>query len=324
MSFSRLGVIVFLGALVAVSTGCEAYSRILTRKDVVDGSTAYKERKFAEAERLFRQAAARDPEGKTEEGKIAQLFLARTIHSMYIGNRQDKSLAEKAIEEYKKALANNPNEQSAYKAVASLLDVPERQDEWRAWVTERANNEGLAPQNRAEAMSSLAARENTCANEITDTEATKKPGKRDGQDVFVFVKPEKPEDLERLKKCVADGMAHADKATALEPADVEAVKNLDLTALSAAELDAKHELVKVFESARSYKAAMLNQSARLAEMEGREEDAKRLRAETDAARTRFNELSQLNKSIQTEKDRRTAAEREAENNNANANANAGS
>ena len=98
MRFSRLGVIVFLGALVAVSTGCEAYSRILTRKDVVDGSTAYKERKFAEAERLFRQAAARDPEGKTEEGKIAQLFLARTIHSMYIGNRQDKSLAEKAIE----------------------------------------------------------------------------------------------------------------------------------------------------------------------------------------------------------------------------------
>ncbi|HCA57206.1 MAG TPA: hypothetical protein DEP46_04380, partial [Blastocatellia bacterium] len=169
-----------MGALVAVSTGCEAYSRILSRKDVVDGSTAYKERKFAEAERLFRQAAARDPEGKTEEGKIAQLFLARTIHSMYIGNRSDKSLAERAIEEYKKALANNPNEQSAYKAVASLLDVPEKQDEWRAWVTERANNEGLTPQNRAEALSSLAARENTCANEITDTEATKKPGKRDG------------------------------------------------------------------------------------------------------------------------------------------------
>ncbi|HCA57207.1 MAG TPA: hypothetical protein DEP46_04385, partial [Blastocatellia bacterium] len=114
------------------------------------------------------------------------------------------------------------------------------------------------------------------------------------------------------------------KAIGLEPPDVEAVKQLDLTKLSATELDAKHELVKVFESARSYKAAMLNQSARLAEMEGREEDAKRLRAETDTARTRFNDLSQFNKSIQTEKDRRTAAEREAENTNANANANAGS
>lgn len=320
MRFSRLGVIVFLGALVAVSTGCEAYNRILSRKDVVDGSTAYKERKFAEAERLFRLAAARDPEGKTEEGRIAQLFLARTIHSMYIGDRQNKPLAEKAIEEYKKALANDPNEQSAYKAVASLLDTPERQAEWRAWVTERANNEGITPQNRAEALSSLAARENTCANEITDTEATKKPGKRDGQDVFIFVKPEKPEDLERLKKCVADGMAHADKAIGLEPPDVEAVKNLDLTALPLADLNAKHELVKVFESARSYKAAMLNQAARLAEMEGREDDARRLRAETAAARTRFNELSELNKSIQTEKDRRIAVEREAENSNANAKA----
>ena len=320
MRFSRLGVIVFLGALVAVSTGCEAYNRILSRKDVVDGSTAYKERKFAEAERLFRLAAARDPEGKTEEGRIAQLFLARTIHSMYIGDRQNKPLAEKAIEEYKKALANDPNEQSAYKAVASLLDTPERQAEWRAWVTERANNEGLTPQNRAEALSSLAARENTCANEITDTEATKKPGKRDGQDVFIFVKPEKPEDLERLRKCVADGMAHADKAIGLEPPDVEAVKNLDLTALPLADLNAKHELVKVFESARSYKAAMLNQAARLAEMEGREDDARRLRAETAAARTRFNELSELNKSIQTEKDRRIAVEREAENSNANAKA----
>jgi tetratricopeptide (TPR) repeat protein len=318
MSFSRLGVIVFLGALVAVSTGCEAYNRILTRKDVVDGSTAYKERKFAEAEELFRKAAARDPEGKTEEGKIAQLFLARTLHSRFIGDRQKREYAEQAIAEYKKALQNDPNEQSAYKAVASLLDTPELQNEWRAWVTERANNEGIRAENRAEALTSLAARENTCSNEITDTEATKKPGKRDGQDVFIFVKPEKPEDLERLKQCVTRGTEFAEKAAGLEPPDVEAAKNLDVTTLSLADLNSKHELIKIFESARSYKAALLNQSARLAEMEGRNDDAARLRTETEAARLRFNELSQLNKTFQTEKDRRIAIERDAENANANA------
>ena len=84
---SRFGIIVLLAITAFLSANCSYYTRIMSRKNLVDGSHAYKERKFAEAEELFRRAAARDPEGTTVEGRTAQLFLARTLHSRYIGSR---------------------------------------------------------------------------------------------------------------------------------------------------------------------------------------------------------------------------------------------
>ena len=65
MRFSRLGVLVLLTLSVFLTTNCAYFNRIMSRKNLVDGSVAYKERKFAEAEDLFRRAAARDPEGAT-------------------------------------------------------------------------------------------------------------------------------------------------------------------------------------------------------------------------------------------------------------------
>src|SRR5687767_7036002 len=109
MRFSRFGIFGLLLLTVLVGANCTYYSRVMARKDLVDGSNAYKGRKFPEAERLFRAAVARDPSGTYLEGRMAQLFLARTLHSEYIGDRQRKELAEEAIREYQKALALDPN-----------------------------------------------------------------------------------------------------------------------------------------------------------------------------------------------------------------------
>src|SRR5437588_12789802 len=119
MRFSRTGVIVLLSLTVLMGANCSYYSRVMARKNLVDGSKAYKDRKFPEAEAQFRAAVARDPKGEYVEGKTAQLFLARTLHSEFIGNRSDRSKAEAAISEYQKALALNPNDQSSYKAIAT-------------------------------------------------------------------------------------------------------------------------------------------------------------------------------------------------------------
>ena len=67
MSSSRLAVLVLITLSVLLTTNCSYFNRIMSRKDLVEGSIAYKERKFAEAEALFRKAAARDPEGATVE-----------------------------------------------------------------------------------------------------------------------------------------------------------------------------------------------------------------------------------------------------------------
>jgi hypothetical protein len=289
---------------------------------LVEGSIAYKERKFAEAEELFRRAAARDPEGLTTEGRTAQIFLARTLHSRYIGDRQHTELADEAIAAYKKALAVDKNDQSSYKAVASLLDNLQKPEEWNQWVTERANRTDIEPQNRAEALTSLASRKNTCANEVTDTEKTKKTVKKDGKDVFQWVKPENPADLEMLRGCVTDGLKLIDQAIALEPPAVQNAKNLDIKSLTDQQLKENLDLFKVFESARSYKASLDAQAMRLADMEGRTADRDNLKAQADAGRDRFLELSKVDKAIQDEIDARRAAEEEAANTNANSNANA--
>ncbi len=311
MRFSRFGVVVIVSITVLVGANCGTYNRIMARKSLVDGSKAYKDRQFKEAEDLFKDAVARDPKGESIEGKSAQLFLARTLHSEYIGDRQKKELAEEAITQYQKALQQNPNDQSSYKAIASLYENLQKKDEWLQFVTARSANTTIPPEQRAEALTSLAAKKNTCANDITDTEKTKKAVTKDGKQTFQFVKPENPQDLETLKGCVDEGTKLIDQAVALEPADVKSATSLDPKTLTDPQLIAKQELLKVFESTRSYKASLVFQAMRLAEMEGRTPDADRFKAEGDVARKNFLDLSDIVKKLQAEVDWRLAA-KEAE------------
>jgi tetratricopeptide (TPR) repeat protein len=307
MRFSRVAGLVFILATVLIGTSCGYYNRVMARKDLVDGSKAYKDRKFPEAEKLFRQATGRDPQGSNVEGRMAQLFLARTLHSMYIGDRQNKPLAEKAIAEYQKALAVDNKDQSSYKAIASLYENLQMTDQWLAWVTKRSNDASIPPEQRAEALVSLAAKKNTCANDISDTEATKKTITKDGKQVFQFVKPAAPEDLTTLAQCVEEGTRLVDQAVALETDQVKNAPRIDVKGLSDTDLVKTQDMLKVFESVRSYKASLLVQSMRLAEMNGNTADRDRFKAEADAARQSFVSLSDVVKKLQAEVDARTAA-----------------
>ncbi len=307
MRFSRLGALVLISVTVLIGTNCSYYNRIMARKDLVEGSNAYKERDFDEAQRLFRSAIGRDPDGDNIEGRTAQLFLARTLHSEYIGNRQKREVAEAAINEYQKALEMNPNDQSSYKAIASLYENLQRPDDWLKWVTERANNTSIPPEQRAEALTSLTAKKNSCANDITDTEQTKKTVTVDGKPTFQFVKPANPADYQTLRSCINDGMSLIDQALALEPEQVKNAASFDIRGSTDQELRQMQDLLKVFESARSYKASLLVQSMRLAEMDGNTAERDRLRDASEEARASFLQLSEVVKKIQAEIDRRIAA-----------------
>lgn len=268
MRFSRVGVFILILSTVLIGANCSYYNRIITRKNLVDGGKAYKDRKFQEAEQLFRDAITRDPQGLTGEGKTAQLFLARTLHSGYIGNRDKPEKADEAIQEYKKVLAVDVNDQSSFNAVANLLENLNRDEEWLKWVTDRANNEQVPPVQRAEALTKLAAKKYSCANDISDAEPVKKTVTKDGKPVFVFSKPESPEDYEKLKQCTAEGFELANRAE---------------------KLDTNSDAVW------SYKANMLVQQMRLAEMEGRNDEKETLKAEADRAKERFKELADAKK-----------------------------
>ena len=321
MRSSRLGLFALVVVAVLSVSSCSYYNRVIARKNLVDGSKAYKDRKFQEAEQLFRDAVSRDPKGETVEGKTAQLFLARTLHSEFIGDRKNTAKADEAIAEYRKALQNDSNDQSSYKAIASLLENLQKTDEWQTWVTERSKNEQIKPEYRAEAIVSLAAKKNSCASDIDDTDKTKKTVTKDGKQVFQYIKPESGDDFNTLKQCVNDGMALIDQAMTLEnQAGVDSAKSIDVKTASDEDLKKKGDLLRIFESARSYKASLLVHAMRVAEMEGQTADRDRLKGEADAAKQSFVELSDVVKNIQTESDARAAAKEAAESANANANA----
>jgi len=314
MRFSRLGIIVLIAFTVLTGANCSYYNRIVARKNLVDGATAYKERKFQVAEELFRKTVEIDPNADTMEGKTAQLFLARTLHSIYISDRKKTEIAEQAVQAYEKVLAKDANDQGSFKALASLLDTLGRKDESLKLITERASNASVNPEYRAEAYTSLAAREYSCANEISDVEPVKKTVKKDGKDVYQYTKPEKPEDFEKLKACADKGLTLVDQAIALEPAEIQQMKSLDLKSMTPAQIDAKQELLRIFSSAWSYKANLLYQKMRIAEMDANTAEKDSFKTKGDEARTVFTGLNEVEKNMEAEKDGRKKAEEEKKSN----------
>ncbi|MBX7171935.1 MAG: hypothetical protein K1X72_13315 [Pyrinomonadaceae bacterium] len=303
MRFSRVGIIVLLGLLTLFGANCSIYNKVIARKNVVDGAEAFKNRKLDEAEALFRQAVSRAPVGSQEQ-KTAELFLARTLHSQFINNRTLTDKAEEAIKEYRKVIDVDPKDNSSFKAVANLYDSLGRKDDWQKWVTDRSERTDIPNEQRAEAYTSLASKENTCANDITEDPKVKKTAQKDGKSVFTFTKPENAEDFEKLKGCVQRGMDLINKALALETDQVGNSKGLNVKPLSDKELKDKNDFLKPFESARSYNLSLLIQSMRLAEMEGRTADKDKFKADADAAREKFKELSDVTKSIKDELEER--------------------
>jgi hypothetical protein len=107
---------------------------------------------------------------------------------------------------------------------------------------------------------------------------------------------------------------------AIEPDSIKNAKSTDLKSLTDEQLKELGDMVKIFESARSYRASAAIQASRLAEMEGRAADKDKLRDEADAFRKEYTELGEVSRAIQDETDARRAAAEAAANANANANA----
>lgn len=285
MTFSRSGFLAFLISLTVLTSGCGQINQVLARKDLVDGATAYQDRKFDLAEQLFRKAVSRDPNLETAQGRTAQVYLARTLHSQFINDRKNTAKAQEAMSEYKKALGLNIEDQSSFKAVANLYETLDQRDQWQEWMNGRASNEKVPPSMRAEVFTLLAAKKYSCANEISDVEPVKKTVTEGGKSVFKFTKPAAAEEFEKLKSCTQEGMDLIDKAVQLQ-------------AQAKAETD----------STWSYKANLLIQKMRIAEMEGNTADKDRFKKESEVASARFSELSEARRKKEEEEAAKKAAE----------------
>ena len=118
MKLSQTRIAIVLAILVATSSGCGVINRIRAKNQLNEAAKAYREGKFPEAEQHSRQAAELDPDNKT-----APMFIARTIHAQYrpgVQSPENIAKAQEAITAYQQLLANNPQDEEAYKAIAYL------------------------------------------------------------------------------------------------------------------------------------------------------------------------------------------------------------
>jgi tetratricopeptide (TPR) repeat protein len=277
---SRVGILSFSVVVLASLTGCSIINKVRARNELNDGAKAYKERRFAEAEEHFTQAMALDP-----SQPITEVLMARTLHQQYLANRTSPDnikRAETAIDIYKKILANNPNDEVTNDAISSLIGAlkgPQALNEWRQ---QRANDTRVSPASRAKAMTFLAADKYTCVNQIT--EANKETVNKGKELVYNFKKPANPEDLATAKQCAEEGLNLIEQALKLD--------------------DKKS-------SPWSYKASLLTQKSRIAEMEGNNADKERYKAEAEAPKKRFQELSEAEAKAKEEEAKRKAEEEAA-------------
>ncbi|MDQ4123699.1 MAG: hypothetical protein M3209_19850 [Acidobacteriota bacterium] len=277
MKISRVGILLLIAAAIISNTGCTMVNRVLARNQLNDGAKAYKERKFDVAEQHFRRSLELN-----SEDTIAEKFLARSLHQQYLANRtQNAAKGEQAIEIYQRMLARNPNDEDSNRAVSNLIELTKGQDALVAWLNKRASDTQVDPASRAEALTSLASKQYNCANDIT--EAAKQSVTKDAKMVFVFKKPENTEEFEKAKQCTAEGMRLIDQAL---------------------------ELNQNNDSTWSYKASLLVQQARLAEMDGNMAERDRLMAESDNAKQRFLALSEEKARKKAEEEERKKAEEE--------------
>jgi TonB family protein len=209
------------------------------RQEINLGARLYRAGRFAEAEQHFRRALELDPEGKD-----TRLFIARAIHQQYkpgVQTPENLAAGERAAAAYQEILQRDPANDDAYKAAVFIYEQIKQEDKLCELLLWRANDFSMPNAKRADAFTLLAGKQWNCSHEITERPGSKKTAEGPAGAATVYTPPADMGDLIRARQCVSDGMQFVEQAIGLDP---------------------KHQ------SALSFKANLLREAAKLAEMEG--------------------------------------------------------
>jgi TonB family protein len=223
-----------LAAAAAVSAQTNADE---ARKEMNLGARAYRAGRFTEAEQRFRRALELDPVGKN-----TRLYLARAVQQQYKpGDQTPENLAagERAVAAYRDILAKEPRHEEAHKAVLSLYGQMKNEEKAREFLLSRANDFSLPNDVRADAFTTLAGKHWQCSYDVTEQNKTTE--QKENKAVTSHKMPADQGDFIRARQCLTDGLQLAEQAVTLAPKNANAL---------------------------SFRANLLREAAKLAEMEG--------------------------------------------------------
>jgi tetratricopeptide (TPR) repeat protein len=216
------------------------------QSELMRGARAYHEGKFAEAERHFRRSLELDPaRGNT------RVLIARSIRQQFKpgdASPENVAVAERAVAAYREILdagrAGEAAYEDAYKAAVFINGQLKRDDKVVEMLTLRADDSSASAENRAEALVSLASRKWQCSYDITERPENRPAGKTQSAPSPRYKMPSDAGDFVKARGCVDEGLQLVEQAVALAPES---------------------------EGAWKYKASLLREASKLAEMEGDEE-----------------------------------------------------
>jgi serine/threonine protein kinase len=204
--------------------------------------------------------------GITTSRATAELEAARKLRDSYlphVDTPQNIQRAQDAIAAFEKIYRADPDNDEAFKAIVRLHGYLGDESKQLALVTERAQNSSVAQEKRAAAYSYLAASRWQCSYNVS--ESNKETFEKDGNYQLRWKKPSDPADLDKMRTCITSGLSDAEEALTL---------NSEST------------------SAWAYKANLLVENAKLAEMEGRLDDKALYSKQADVAQRRFYALNE--------------------------------
>jgi tetratricopeptide (TPR) repeat protein len=229
---------VLLVALVSATGGCTIVNRVRAKNALNEGARAYKDGRFPDAEARFREAYELDP---TQQN--APVFIARAVQQQYkpgVQTPENLAVGQKAVAEYEKILRANPGNEDAYKAIVFLYGQMKQDEKVNELLMQRAGS-GPTPKAKAEALTILASKQWNCSYEITEQKENKMTENQPNRILIKYRKPANQADFDKAQQCTTEGLKLAEKATELDPDNP---------------------------NAWSYKANLLREKSKLAEMAG--------------------------------------------------------
>jgi tetratricopeptide (TPR) repeat protein len=238
MRLSRTSIAALLFALVAATGGCTLVNRVRAKNALNEGARAYRDGRFADAEEKFRTAYDLDPAQKN-----APLFIARAVQQQYkpgVQTPENIALGERAVAAYQEILRNNPGNEDAYKAIVFLYGQMKQDEKVNQMLMERAGS-GPNPKAKAEALTILASKQWQCSYDVTEQKENKTTENKPDKILIHYKKPANQADYDKAQQCTTEGLRLAEQATSVDPENP---------------------------NAWSYKANILREKAKLAEMAG--------------------------------------------------------
>src|SRR5216684_1420477 len=262
-SQSRIGTTAILALFVAASAGCTLVNKLRAKSELNDSAQSYKEGHIEEAEQHAKRALYLDPDNPT-----ARIFIARIIHQQYkqgVDTPENIARAKEAIEAYKHVLQNDPSNEEAYKAISVLYAFTKDEQHLRDWIMARANDSSMTNEKRAEAYAILSGKDWDCSFKVTELADVKQTSTEGGSAKVTYKKPKEQKDLDKIQRCVVQGLQEAETAIKLDPNN---------------------------ESAWSYKTNLLLEAAKIADMNGEADKKAQYTRQAEVAQKRASELAE--------------------------------